>query len=288
MAWNRPNNGEAASLPRHGAKGASRLRGVIAAAVVVVGSVVVWWFFPGSDERPVKETGKTNGLIRAVQPVVVTNKVERQKKKDVIRWRGQEYPMYNEEGGKAYVTGYGVRYHSKVVITNKMSRKLVPWEYKQFKCPTDKRIAVLLNTEPGTQIIGGIPYDPNFTKQFKESLKTPIVIEPDDDEDAKALKEAVIETRKELQARMEKGEDIGQIVHDAQKELQDLGAYKKELEDQVRKIMSDRTMTEKDLDDCVGAANTMLESRGLPPMKVDEFYRQGIKLREKHMKGQKK
>ena len=264
----------------------SPFRGLIVGAIVVVGAAIAaWWLWP-TQERGEDAASTKQGLIKEVKPSVVTPKAEA--KKDVVVWRGQEYPRYAPDGGEAYITGYGVRYHSPVIITNSMSKKLAHWAAKYFKCPTDRRIAELIDIEPGTAIIGGLKYDPTFTKRFKASLSEPIVIAPDDNEDVKEIKQSVIDVRKELAARLEKGEDIGRIIHDTQDELQQLGAYKMELKRQVDEIMRKPTMTEKDLDDCLGAANLMLKERGLQPLTVSAIFRNGIKMRERRKRERKK
>ena len=286
MAWNRPSEDKAKAKVR-GEQRNVHLKGLLAGMIVVLGAAfAAWWLWPrggSAGETPQSETKPTR--VQEVKPAVTTNKVE--KKKDVVVWRGQEYPKYAPDGGEAYITGYGVRYHSPVVITNNMYKKLQHWAAKHFKCPTDRRIAELIDIEPGTAIIGGLKYDPSFTKRFKASLSEPIVIAADDDEDVKMIKQAVVDVRKDLAARLEQGEDIGKVIHDTQTELQQLGAYKMELKRQVEAAMRKPTMTEQDLDDCLEAANLMLKDRGLEPLSVPTIFRKGIQLRERRMKEKK-
>lgn len=271
--------------PKVTAKKPSPVRGVVAGVLVCAIAIGAYFAFFSHSEKPQKEvTVRQPSKIKEVAPA--TNKVAatEKPKKDVIVWQGKEYPRYNKFGGEAYITGYGVRYHSTNVITSYACRASIPWEAKHFKHYTDQTIAVLLNTEPGTGFVGDVQYGKRFTEQFLKHLNDPIEISPDDSEDVKELKKAVIETRKELKARYDLGEDVGEIIQKTREELRELGAYKQELEKQLGELSRRRDMTEKDLDDYVTAANMMLESRGCSKLTMPEFIRRGVRMREQHFK----
>ncbi len=265
--------------------GSAVLRGMAAGAIVIAAGLMVWWWFASQQiDEPEDKTVPTKKVQPAPKPVAPKPQ-EPPKEEQVVTWRGKKYPLYNEKGGRAYVTGYGVRYHTPQVITNSASaQRAIPWEAKPFKHSTDRMIAILLNTEPGTRFIGGFKYDKTFNKRFLESLKTPIEAEDGDSEDVKLIKEAVAETRADLKARLEKGEDIAQLILDTQNELQQLGAYKHDLEKQLSELARKQDMTEKDMDLYVEAANKMLESRGCSHLSMPELIRNSLRMREARMK----
>ena len=284
MGWNGSGGGSTPVKPKVTAKKPSPVRGLVAGAVLVAAVIGCYFAFFSGSEKPQKVVEqKKPTAIKEVKPAAAP-KAKPAPKKDVIVYEGKEYPLYNSIGGKAYVTGYGVRYATPVVITSKVEKTDYPWCERPFKRYTDRTIASLLYTEPGTFFVGGVTYDERFTKQFLKSLNEPIVIEPDDDEDVKELKQAVIETRKELKARHDNGEDVAEIIQKTHDDLRELGAYKHELEKQLSELSRRKDMTEQDLDDYVTAANMMLEQRGCSKLTMPEFVRRGVRLREQHYK----
>jgi len=256
---------------------------VVAAATIGVLAYV--FLFRHGDVEVVQDVKPKHGVVKGRAPYIVTNatrKVEEVRPEStVVRWQGKEYPRFNEKGGEAVVTRYGVKYLTPTVITNRgaNAEMRIPWEAKQFKHSTDKTIAVLLCTEPGTQFVGGYSYDGGFTEKFLKSLEEPIEVYDDDSEDVRELKQLVAETRRDLKERHDNGEDIAKIIYDTHEEFRQLGAYKADLERQVQSVIRDKTLSEKDLDDLVGAANLMLRERGCSELKMPAFIRRGIQLR---------
>lgn len=286
MAWN-GSNGVARETPV-AKKAPGTGRGIAAGVIVAAAAVAVWFALRPKTavEAPKAEALAPKSEIVEVKPAVAETTKPAEPEKQVIKWRGQEYPLYNEKGGKAYVTGYGVRYASPRVITNDTAMSRLPYEARLFKSPSDRTIATLLSTEPGTGFIGSITYDERFTKQFLKSLEKPIEITAEDDEYARLVKETVIATRAELKARHDKGEDVAKIISETREELQQLGAYKTELQKQLQKLSRDATMTEQDLDDYVAAANEMLESRGCSKLSMPDFVRRSVQIRDLRRKEQ--
>ena len=287
MGWNGSDRGinPPTTAPSASTRCGRGFRFVLAfsALVLVTGIAAVFWF-NGRNEPKQEETvpDKTPKSVAAVaQPSTNTQESAQQPKKNVVRWRGKEYPMYDARGGKAVVTGYGVRYLTPRVITNSVesAEARIPWEARQFKHRTDQEIAVLLNTEPGTAFVGDYVVDKKFNEKFLKSLTDPIVVEEGDSPDVKELKLAVIDARNELKSRYDAGEDPSAIIEEVHKELRELGAYKASLEKLLLEIARKPDMTEKDLDDYVTAANEMLESRGCSKLSMPHFIRQGARLR---------
>jgi hypothetical protein len=194
-----------------------------------------------------------------------------------------------------YTNMYGYvmnRPSTAIVITNKIDDAEKPIEERVFRHSSDQKIAGLLLMEPGEMMIGDASslFGKNFAKSFLRSLKTQIEILPEDDEFTIDLKNAVLETRQELKRRLDAGEDIGALLLDEQKKLQELGLFKAELKSEIEKIARSEDLNEEEMNDFVNAANKMLESRGGTPLSMPRFAArrfQIIKERNNSMQGDK-
>ena len=156
---------------------------------------------------------------------------------------------------------------------------------KVFVHPSDQTVASLLMMQPGDVLVGESDDMFNgFTEQFLKSLETPIVIEEDDADFVKELKAGVRETRKELKARLDAGEDIEKTLVETRKELRSLGLYREELEEHLREFSADKAMTEQDLRDFVEAANIMLKERGAREIEMPEMIIRRLRLRDARRK----
>ena len=209
-------------------------------------------------------------------------KIEKEKPR-IVEQRGMYTNMYG------YVMN---RPSTAIVITNKTDDAEKPIEERVFKHSSDQKIAGLLLMEPGEMMIGDASslFGKNFAKSFLRSLKAPIEILPEDDEFTTELKMAVRDTRLELKSRLDAGEDIGALLLDEQKKLQELGLFKAELKSEIEKIARSEDLTEEEMSDFVNAANKMLESRGGTPLSMPRFAArrfQIIKERNNSMQGDK-
>ena len=95
----------------------------------------------------------------------------------------------------------------------------------------------------------------------------------------KELKMGVQSLRQELKERMDKGEDINAIMVETYKQMQELGLYRQELEEEVIKL-SGEDLTQKDYEDLISAANQMLQERGSKPLELPSTLRHAIRLRK--------
>ncbi len=100
-------------------------------------------------------------------------------------------------------------------------KKLKKYRYSTpsiWKSSTDQLLHMALATPPGVVMpplpIGG----GNLTKEFEESLKTPIVINPDDSEEVREAKERIIEARETVKKLLAEGYTFEDILaeHEAQ------------------------------------------------------------------------
>jgi len=158
---------------------------------------------------------------------------------------------------------------------------------KTFKHTADRRIASLLRVQAGEGILGSSEeLFANFKEQFEESLKEEIVFSPDDTDEQRELKQAVLDARKELLACRARGEDVAKIMIDTRNQLQELGAYRDDLERQVEKLREDGDFSEQDEDDLVRAANTMLQERGVKPLELPSVIKHALELERLNEEGE--
>lgn len=167
---------------------------------------------------------------------------------------------------------------------SRIDRSTLPLYEQIFENSADRSIAGLLVIEPGDSLIGDEVFDERFIKSFLRSIESPIIISSDDSEEAKALKRAVIDTKIELKARYDSGEDIGKMLTDIRRELRELGAYREELQEEVEKFHRAEELTVEEMEEYVEAANIMLEERGAKPIVMPEFYYRQLELRNQRRK----
>lgn len=164
----------------------------------------------------------------------------------------------------------------KGVITSGVAR--VSLIDRTFKHDTDCMLAHLLTVEPGEGFVGDSEsiYS-GFEKEFLKALDDPIVYDKDDSDYVKELKAGVMAMRQELKDARARGESIERILIDTRDQLQQLGLYRQELEEQVLK-MSEDGMTQQDYDDLTAAANKMLEERGSKPLELPSTVKHAVRL----------
>jgi len=281
-----PSKGEAASSPlekKHlpTTTSPALLKGALAGLAVVAVLAAIGYFIFGRARTPSAPSApQKSSAIKDVAPA--TNRVEKSEKElhpGMVKIRGKWYPEYDEKGGKIWYSKYWVRYHTPVVHTNSVNRKKTFID-TVFDQPADREIAVLLNATPGAFRIGSHDFDKRFTNRFLESLKHPIIVSADDDERTAALKRAVNETKIELKARYDDGEDIVQVMNDAQKQLRELGLYREELRRMAQKSAREIKGDPAARKDVYDAANKMLAERGLQPLEMPSMLKRQLEMDE--------
>lgn len=192
-------------------------------------------------------------------------------------------PKTNQWGNPAH---WG---HKKLrpAMVHKIDRAQMPLFEQVFLNRADRTIAGLLVIEPGTDLIGDEVFDESFVKAFLKSIQIPIIISKDDDEETRALKRAVIDTKIDLKARLDAGEDIAKTLTDIRRELRELGAYREELKQLIAGKSRDHSMSVDDMKDFVQAANIMLDERGAKPIVMPEFYYRQLEIRNQKIKAHK-
>lgn len=292
MAWNGSDNTGSVPVKKPAgvkpAASGSVPKVLLAAAVVAAlcAAVVAYFLFRDSGKPVPKAPEKpSGGKIAEVAPAVVTNvssSSQEEVKRVEIRKLGDGRFMKYVDGKQAWM--YPRKSIDPPTRTNGQNRVL-SIEQRIFKYRSDMEIAGLLMAQPGDMAIGDPEYGKFFQKDFLKSLVDPAFPRESDTEEERALKRAVTEVKAELKERYDAGEDLAKIMYDARNELRELGAYKQELEEEVRKRAKDGSLSAEDIDDLVTAANVMLESRGISPIRKGGFLRHQLKLRNRNAVG---
>lgn len=299
MSWNRPK--ENAPVVKSGLKEKTRpavVKGLVGGALVVVCAVAAFLFFKSSDNAAQKEEGKHSTKIKEVAPAVVaqTAKPEPPKVENVRRTKkGTPIPASVKPDANGILRfPSGLRW----VDTNDLHMVRHPQPRDLFKYRSENAIQTILSLDPTRMapfLVGQRPkYDQRFVEDFKKSLTDIPVLKDENDTPAeKELRQAVIETKKELAAALSRGEDIAQIMNDTQAELDRLCAYNETLRQQLNEIERDGKYTDDDVRDFVTAANQMLEKEGITKIAMPSLRHRQARLammreREARLKKEKK
>ena len=279
MAWNRPKVNDV-FIAKKEHRRSSLLYGWIAGLFVVVVAALVWNFYrtDSSNTSNEKASPKGRGLIREMTPAAAskTPLVEQAQTNSVKAKPLSPQKIGEVRDGKVLLPDgtLHVRHGLKKVKAG-LNRR-APTSI--FDHATDNEIAALISLKPGDSLIGGpLHHGGKYEEKFLKSLETPIIVTKDDSEEEKTLKRAVIEARKELKEALDRGEDIKKIVEESYKESAKLAAYKDEIRAQVNAMLKEGDYTDDDVKDLVAAANQMLESKGIAPIKLNPITRARLK-----------
>ena len=282
MSWNKPSSAPQPP-PKKSAPPALK-RGLLAGLIVVALGALCLYLFSGGDSASAPGTRhQAPRTIKEVTPArAPTNAVA--KAKPASTNRPPQRVGETRDGWVKLPNGKLHRVHG--VTVSGPSR--VTLASRIFKHDTDIELAEFMTIEPGTGFLGDSKdYFKNFDKVFLRSLEDKIEIDPKDSDEVKALKQGVIDMRRELKARYDAGEDINQVLRDTREQYRELGLYREELGKQIDQILRDSdTLTEKDLGDLVGAANKMLEERGAKPFRLDSSIRHKFRMYSRKRKAE--
>ena len=280
MGWNGSGQkGTAPAQPKVTTKKPSPVRGLIAGGVVVVLAVLAYFaFFSGSEkpqtEKSTKERGRIKEVTPAAAPKAVEQKAEPEKPKELPPQRVGEI----RNGYRLLPSG---RLHKVkgVIHVGGEPTSLVD---KTFPHGSDRMIAHLLMAEPGGTMIGdSADIMRGFNEAFAKSLKDEIIIKHDDTDEVKTLKQAVLDARSELKQQMALGKSAEEAMIEAREQLHELTLYREDLEKEVLSHAEDG-MTQKDYDELIGAANLMLEERGIGKIQMPKLIGDAIEMRYRH------
>lgn len=256
-------------------------KGLLAGTVVVIGGGLAAWLFMGGEEGERDERGETrSSRIAEVKPQIATNKVAEQeapKRKPVTE-------MTDEEKLADIRAKYGNNIPENLKRTVYFLENPPKREFKAperpshvFKRRSEREIAEFLMVEPGTWMLLKPQFNDSFDQDFAASLNEAITFDKDDSDFQRELKQAVIDSKAEIAARVSKGEKASEIMNEMSTELYELGRYRQDIEKMVRDVRLNPAMTDADVEDCVKAANEMLEAKGAKPLTMPNMmFRQAV------------
>ena len=244
-------------------------RGIVGGLIVVVCTVAAWlWLSSGETGRvppasPVeKKTSDTPVSPRITTPIKDATGDAPMPEKPKRFW---QLPSTNGLT-EAQQHIWKVKNRPPPGITNNTSLFEAKPKYAIFNHDSENTIAAYLTITPGQTLVGSPTYGKKFIEDFLKSLEEPIIATKDDDPETAALKRAMNETKIELKARYDAGEDIGKILEQTHEELRQLSQYKMQIEDILKETIRGGDLTEKDFDLAIEAANKLLDEKGIAPM----------------------
>ena len=265
--------------------GASWVRGASAGLAIVVAAVCAWLLLRPSGPGPTPEPAKPEPARRppAAPPKpapvpesgVATNAVETAPAPVAAPPPPKPAPATNAAGGPRSPWADKPR---------RVIRPRPPEKPRLFRHNSENLIADMLAVEPGDSLIGELPFDRRFVEDFKRSLEEEIEILPTDSEYERKMKQAVIDTKAELKARMDAGEDVGEIMRAARAELQETGIYRDQLIQELHEIRRSGEWTADEYEKFVDAANAMLASKGAKPIKTPKVLIRKLRLQDEKRK----
>lgn len=279
MSWNTPRKSE--NIKPKTRKPATLLWAFIVGAVFVGGIVVYCLTSPSLPQFENDENRRVRKVatVREQIPEAVTESVPKEK----------EYSeMDNSEKLKYWKDMYGDNPPENIkpiiyYLENPPKRNFKSKEskYKIFAHTSERHIAALLSVRPGTWMLRPPVYDNQFDQDFAQSMAERIEITKEDTDEQRALKNAVIETKKEFAQRMKQGETPSDIMNAAAQELYELGQFRRDLELEIAKVRRDPEASDDDYTLLVEAANKMLDSKGLPKLRQPSIFGRQCMLQRK-------
>ena len=144
---------------------------------------------------------------------------------------------------------------------------------KLFKHHSENYICGLMRTPLGMPIVRGrLPknFDEDFVKSYAEEIK----FEPEDTDEDKALKQAMIDFKEEIRDQIANGASVSQMVLDSREEQNKLAEYRKNLMRAIADLRREGA-TRDELDEAREAANMMLDKKGLKKIPTADLPRKG-------------
>lgn len=220
MSWNHPSEKK---VEKVSVGGVAWKRGLIAGGIVVVVALIAAWFvFSGADEADRDEKARKVGLIKETKPAVTakTNAVEVAEVKEETDPKKRIVEVVSCSTNKSF--GRIVRV---VRTADGKTHKEIHFLPPPFKHGTDQMLAVVLNPNPNG---GTLPMprsmfmnSRDLDKEFRESLKDPIVINEDDSPKLQENKRKVMEAREQIKELMDQGLHFQEILDEHKRLLQE-------------------------------------------------------------------
>ena len=255
--------------------------GLFCFITVALCALVSWWFIKPTADKP-KEEMEIQPASKPIPKAVVHTQNTMAKEEDIIKVEDEQLPPQKVgEIRDGYIKlASGELHKVRGIITNNLTS--VKAKYAIFANHCENDIACLLTIQPGEGLVGTPRYNGRFTKNFLDSLNSPIIINEDDEPDVAELKQAVIEVKKDMKAAYDRGEDLEQIMLDTRAEYQKLFVFKQGMQRTVSEYVKNNEVSDEDIETYVEAANTMLAEKGIAPLKLGPILIQKIRLMKRN------
>lgn len=281
MAWNKPSEAGDVVFPSRQKRKGFRFPIVAAGAIVVVGAgFAAWWLLSdGGASRTLRPAPGKQGLIKEVKPVAVPKAEAPEATKPTAPFKTD--PRYDAAEGLVDDPRFPYDDHRKVMSSRTNSwnqiidicmmpngrRRKVVRDAKPpvFECATDQLIAMTIGGDPDVDL-PPLPIDGDLEVDFHKSLQKPIVINDDDDEKTRRMKEDVIEARKVIDEELRKGHSFKDILadHAAQR--------KQNMEMRAEAMATARDLKKSGdaeaLGDYLKKVNGLFEKQGIAPVSL--------------------
>ncbi len=258
-------------------KGANKaIIAVASSLVLALAGIAVWSVFDRHGEEgtaPKAERTKKNKKVReAAQTQASQNKAaipvvkDAKPKPEVIGKTptGLEYIKHvaqtNSDG--VVVSRYQLSDGSWTRVVNLQSKDTLV-----FESALDNELA-LIATTPLTQPLPPMPPIGNVEKAFEDAIKRPIIINENDSEKVKELKQAVKDIRLQIADLLREGYTVTQILSEEQSLRTKNITFRRELQRELNEIY--RTEGREAAESYMESANAKLEEHGVIPLSLPE------------------
>lgn len=273
MSWNRPDESKVVNkgkgLKRSNARANSLV--VVGVAVVVGASAFLYFALTSNKESSnARRPSSTPKLIKEVSAAVAPTNAPETSKEEIPFWKVDA----SQTNGftRSMMRKWKIEHRKTPSYVGKRELlKKSAWHIFEHK--SENHLAGLLCAEPGANFIGGFNYK-GFNEDFLKSCTEPIIVSEDDTDFVKDLKRRLNALKIELKPRIEAGEDLGKIIEDTREEYRKLAIYKNTLAKEMRDLINGNAQSVEDVDAFEAAANKMLESKGIAPMKMSAITKQ--------------
>lgn len=221
--------------------------GLIAGLLVVLAGVGVWYFVAGNGgdkadraktsesgakkpSKALKEVTPAKAKTNAVKVVEVASAEEQDPSKRILK---ETYTIRTNGIGKII---------ERFRTADGKSHMVVGHVQPTFVEPSDQLLAMAMSGR--TDGTGAPPPIPGGVSdaQFRESLKTPIVINDDDSDAVKAMKQNVIDARAAMLERLNNGESVDSVLADHHKLAMENDKIRRDCQKELNDIVASGDM----------------------------------------------
>ena len=159
-------------------------------------------------------------------------------------------------------------------VNPKIERQVYRW--KNFRAAPiftntfESALAGVVSALPGERFLS-TELSEDFDSSFRESLKSEIVISPDDSEEVVSLKQAVIEAKNEVRKAVSEGQTASEVIIAAMEELNKIADYRDVVQEEFNKQLAKEASPDELLKFATEANKLLAEYGAMPLDAPDDF-----------------